>query len=562
MLRAFKGKYEEVLCGNDCRLRIVASIGKQSKGKSYFMGKVFGENIPNKHGMCVDKGTDILFWVRCRNFLLLDMEGLEGKKGTEERDMLNFVVSFTLANVVLLHISHDDLENSTFIENFSYGFWQSSILSCKLNATAPKIILLIRDPRISKECKETVFFYKELVKKFERMVNQKVKEYENEHYSRAERVLSQSAKSEEDKANVAKRLTDLMAKKIEKFFIDAHFCIYFVDSFKKGIKYCKMNNEFCIVKSNFEEIFSLVSEYCITSCSNPQSPQSYSANKYWGVNSPLSQRIHQMLLPDISNNRHKIFEIIYFEVKYNLFSHFRNFFGYLRLMEKYYFKALKLEKIEIKIRTSIDQNSPDLKIRKLREDHGNALEKYFTKHLSNPEHIEYIKNYLKYCSTLSFCETFRFDPGYPFSTLYQKIENIFRSDTEDKRNKELVIIEKSLKGYQCLVYYNQEFVDMVNLILQPKFKFYQALFGIYQRRIDYHLHLIQEYSDLNKIYSGLTIENYEDLMNKILLLLGQKKNFLQVNQFLSDLKELHKFLMLQKIHRPKLGNSIVYSRLI
>ena len=77
LLVAFKERYLQVLNEIDPNLPIIVSIGKQSKGKSYFLGKLFNNNIPNKYNQLTDQGTIILSKKVFENFLLLDMKDLK-----------------------------------------------------------------------------------------------------------------------------------------------------------------------------------------------------------------------------------------------------------------------------------------------------------------------------------------------------------------------------------------------------------------------------------------------------------------------------------------------------
>ena len=79
--------------------------------------------------------------------MLLDMEGFETQSDDVERDVFNFCSIQTLSDIILLHVTQDDLENQTFLETFSFAFWQSSRTTKKYRDSLPEIILLIRDPR-------------------------------------------------------------------------------------------------------------------------------------------------------------------------------------------------------------------------------------------------------------------------------------------------------------------------------------------------------------------------------------------------------------------------------
>ena len=164
-IEKIQSKYLEALQGNS--LPIVSSIGKQSTGKSYFLGKMPNDDsIENKNSQFCKRGTSLLFSKVYEEFLLLDMEGLESDQGTVERDILNFAATFSTSDVLLLHITQLDLETNTLIDSFSYTFWHSTKISSKFSLRLPEIILLIRDPRISLESEKTLAFYRTIINDF------------------------------------------------------------------------------------------------------------------------------------------------------------------------------------------------------------------------------------------------------------------------------------------------------------------------------------------------------------------------------------------------------------
>ena len=103
----------------------MASIGKQSLGEFYFLGRLFNDStIPNKHGQLVNRGNNAQFSKVYRDSQLVGMEGLEGNQGSIERDIFNFTTTFALTDIILLHITQADLENAVFLDNFAYTFLQ------------------------------------------------------------------------------------------------------------------------------------------------------------------------------------------------------------------------------------------------------------------------------------------------------------------------------------------------------------------------------------------------------------------------------------------------------
>ena len=147
LLLEFRNKIIEVTRSISPNFPIVGSIGKQSRGKSYFCGKLFNRPISNKLNSTEAQGTRIFYSELFDHFVLLDMEGLENESVSIKRDVFNFCSILTISDIILLHITHEDLENQVFIDTFSFLFWQSSRIAKKHRLFPPQIFLILRDPR-------------------------------------------------------------------------------------------------------------------------------------------------------------------------------------------------------------------------------------------------------------------------------------------------------------------------------------------------------------------------------------------------------------------------------
>ena len=142
------------------------------------------------------------------------MEGLQGDMNSVERDILNYSATFAIADVLLLHISQSDMESTTFLESISYSFWHSSKISSKFGLDLPKIILLIRDPRVSTACRETIKFYSKHVAMFQEKVNIRVREMENHYIQRIEEVISESPNSNKEEKKLAKEAIENLGNRL------------------------------------------------------------------------------------------------------------------------------------------------------------------------------------------------------------------------------------------------------------------------------------------------------------------------------------------------------------
>lgn len=556
LTQEFKEKIDEMLRKNDCKLPIVASIGKQSKGKSYFMGKLFGGDIPNKHNQFVEKGTDVFYIKTCKNFLLLDMEGLEGKEGTTERDMLNFAITYALSSIFILHISQEDLENSVFIESFSYYFWHASKLSLKFNPAKPKILLMIRDPRISEEKKETVLFYNRAVEKFEKKINEKILGYIKTFHDNTLNALSSPDTKKLETAVINQGVLHLLdEQKTRKFKIKKYFCIYYIESFKKGPKYYEMNKNFEITKMDFEIISNLIYEICSQyrpACMSPF----FDPKNYFDVSYGISRRIHEKNSYEIT--RESMVECIYLEVNYNSFSHFRDFFGYLRFMESFYEIFIPIAKINSSLTVNVNENTSQNKIIEIRGLFKSDMGKIINGAFGYYEYAEYANKYIKYLTVFKFCKMFGIDPKHPNQSLYASVDSILSRNVRENTIAQVAKIWKEKKEYECFAYFDDEFRNMVSVLMKFRFKLYESLFEIYKEKIKKSLKTTP--SELITRFDIVVCEKYEEPISQLLLLTGQSKNFSQIETYLNDLRDLQKLLIIQDIEKYYSGlkNSIIY----
>ena len=135
-------------------------LASRVSGKSYFLNRVFDQSILTKDSKTLSRGTIFLNYSQLPEFHLLDMEGLDSSKGDLYRDVFNFFSIMTISDVVLLHISHHDLEDIKFIKEFGFMLYQafsSSKSTCFLfRLDLPKFYFWLRTHdgiwRMKKHC--------------------------------------------------------------------------------------------------------------------------------------------------------------------------------------------------------------------------------------------------------------------------------------------------------------------------------------------------------------------------------------------------------------------------
>lgn len=556
LLEAFKAKYLHALDWNNGNLPIVASIGKQSKGKSYFLGKLFGEDIPNKHNEYVEKGTDILYEkVINNNFLLFDMEGLEGNQGQIERDILNFATTFVIVDVVLLHASQEDLENMVFMENFAYVMWHSTKISQKFSLELPKIIVLIRDPRISKEDQETVDFYNTLIRNFEDSVNRKIYEFEGDLIDSIKQALLNANKKqkEEEKKAIEKSIEKMKNDRITDMFkILYHFCIYSQEKFSRGRVYYEMDFDFSLRKSDFANLRNVINRIIAEKHENFVIASQFNPQDYLNIDNQASRHIHEATsyAASVENSKKTLFLNIWIEVKYNVFSHFRSIDGYLRFMEGYNRYSHKFEKINKEIASKVKKNLSGPEKISLQEQHRKEIQVDLVKCFDDPIQRAYVLPYLKYLSAVSYSETFGLNPGVTENCSYQQLSAVINFFTAENNNHVLTQTEKNKMMYECLGYYEREFREIVKIILQHKFKLFKVLFCIYKKRISDFLQVDFKYKEEVKgHFEAVYEEDYSGEVMKLISCLDLTEHFqrIRVYDFIRFLKNLEQTLVLNKL---------------
>ena len=146
------------------------------------------------------------------------MEGLDSSSGTTTRDYFNFLLAMSISNILLLHVSHQDLENRKFINDFAFLYNQCfnphKVNCFSFRPKLPKIILMLRDPRWDNDDFTTFQKYKDLVNQFESEVRRLTEIYANELKN-----LFEHDKQDERHFDVSEHREQMLRFKIKTFFI-------------------------------------------------------------------------------------------------------------------------------------------------------------------------------------------------------------------------------------------------------------------------------------------------------------------------------------------------------
>ena len=516
LIDEFKQHYISVLDQTDPNIPIIASIGKQSHGKSFFLSKLLSANIPHKHNQCIDKGTNILYHQSFNNFLLLDMEGMEGDAGNSERDILNFSSSFAIADILLLHISQEELENSQYKESLSYVIWNSLKIAMKFNLNMPEIIILIRDPRIAAKNEETIEYYNKLIKQFEGSINEVVEGYEKKLIEVIENVLIKTTKDKKDEKKMAEEAIKKLKEEALKhqIKISKHFTIYFRDSFEddEDPTYHEMkiiNGKILLPESNFPELLEFINNKSVDIINKRNSLDSF--EDCYSLENEITINIQQRIKEHLSNckSRKIIFESIYIECKHNIFSHYRNFNGLIRFFEKYNTYSIRIEKLTEKISKNVKKDITDKKIIELKNKHKKEIDSFINENFDEENSKIYTLAYLKYITADCFCNTFCLRPGVPDSISYQALYTIIHYQTPGNISHQLEQVKKNIKLFDCLSYNDSEFTYILQNKMTINFQLFITLYYIYKRKIEESREQSYGYKeDITNSISDINENNY------------------------------------------------------
>ena len=144
-------KYEKAFKELSINNRGIFSMGDQSTGKSYLLGKMFPECGFSAKRDISQKGTDVVEFKKISDgYYLADMEGFNGTdEVSKARDILNISIAFQLGELVIFHIKCGNILTRHFIEMFSFRIFQSLInIDREISNEYSKIGIFLRDVEI------------------------------------------------------------------------------------------------------------------------------------------------------------------------------------------------------------------------------------------------------------------------------------------------------------------------------------------------------------------------------------------------------------------------------
>lgn len=536
---------------------IVVSTGKQSRGKSTFLQHLFQDfSIPSKSYQNISRGTIGFIDKNYDNLVLVDMEGIESFESDPRRDIFNLCSSFTIADIVLLHISHDDLENRDFINNFAFRFLQSARTCLKYKENLPEIILLIRDPRWVNKNKQTSYDYDHLVEGFRMSINDAIsRTFLKFSDLFREEALKNSSSEEEKKENVeaVNKLNNELIR--YQLFLSEYYCIYFnIDIETQKTHYYELKHlsgePSYFEDSNFPSLLKKITETCYQKRQIQELCNFGNYGPLFGIDSELVYSIQRII--DLSSRvcLSQIIEHIHIDVSHNMFFKYLDENNVLRTVECFNKLRRGIDKISEEIIKSGSKCTNELSILKIRNKHQDKIGRLLEKETQDNEIMIDIISYFKYLSALSFANCFSLTKDVKNSYSYQTLESIFIFGTEDITKHQISKIKDSITRFRCLFYFDEEFEEILKILMKDYFKLNECVFSLYKNIIENTLQEDYRYYDvLSKQVSLYQQANYISNIEKMLEPLSPYISEIclpETQDLITKLKDLHSIVLLEK----------------
>ncbi|OMJ79349.1 hypothetical protein SteCoe_20642 [Stentor coeruleus] len=536
---------------------IVVSTGKQSRGKSTFLQNLFQDfTIPSKSYQNISRGTVGFTVKQYENLVLVDMEGLESFNSDPRRDIFNLCSTFTIADIVLLHISHDDLENRDFINSFAFRFLQSAKTCLKYKEKLPQIILLIRDPRWVNKNKETSNDYDNLVENFRGNVNDAIiRMFMRFSDLFRDEALNNSVSEEEKKENI--NAVNMMNNGLSMcyFLISCYYCVYFnIDIETQKTHYYELKHlvgqPSYFEDSNFPSLFNIITETCYKKKQIQGLCDHKNYQPLFGIDSELVYSIQRILDYSSEVCLSHIIEHIHIDVAHNIF--FKYFDENLVLRTVEYFNKLRrgIEKISEEIIEAGSKCTNELSILKIRNKHQDKIGRLLEKETKDRELMIDIISYFKYLSALSFANCFSLVKGVKNSYSFQTLESIFMFGTKDITSHQISKMKDSITRFRCLFYFDDEFEEILKILMKDYFKLNESIFSLYKTIIENTLQEDYRYYDV--LSKQVSLYQQADYISNIEKMLEPLSPYLsgihlpETQDFIEKLKDLHSVILLEK----------------
>ncbi|OMJ77646.1 hypothetical protein SteCoe_22728 [Stentor coeruleus] len=556
-------------------LPIIASLGKKNCGKSSFMRFILHDNydVQELNRKILDDPNSFSY-KKYQDLVLVKMHDLESQDDRSENTLLRFSSCLALADILFLHISHTDLQNDTFIQTFASNYLQSVKTCLKYRQDLPNIIILVRDPQWLGIDPELYNEYKNIVELFLNKVNYIIDVLFRKFCLMFEEEAIKSSDNENEKKENIEAISKLR-EELPRYHLEINnFYVVYCQFDNQNNKPWYYGIEPCsIAEKDFQVCyFDELSQNILRTCHEKRqiSDQYLSLNStpISGIRNEMTNRI-QIMLQNYSNQnpRRRIFEHIRTELKYNIFTKYKDESDCLKLLR--YFTSLRkeIDKINTSIISTNKTKFTEIEIQQIRNKHQNEIERLISENIDDRELMISIIGYFKYITAITFANTFSVTPNFKDSYCYEAFEYIFFFSRDDEIiSNQFSTVETNLCKFRCLFYYDEEMEDIIKTLIPDYFKIYESIFCIYKDVIDCSLRQNYKYKEIFDKEAEIFMQNnYIENLEKLVNLLSNfiVCDFMDVKEFLSMLKSIHIQALLNKKNTTEFysGENVLFKEL-
>ena len=416
-------------------------------------------------------------------------------------------------------------------------------------------------------------------------VNEKISKYSRDFFSAVQTVLLNEKKNNEEEKKETEEVLERIQAEMASYElkISSHFVVFFEKSVLRGtVSYFQLlmtNDRAEFFETNFENLFKYIDENCQKFKKKNIKSLEYQIGSLFQLNNDQTAFIQQSIRESVMQElkREKTVACIYFDIKYDIFFNFRYFEGFYGIASGYYKFSVKFEKICAEISKKVSENTSDDEIANLKTKHYFKFNELLIKNFDSLYRRK-IEKFIKYLSANAFCKNFSLAPqNISYDTLNSIIEFPLKINYQHKpkgKNKEneikdftdhqIKITEKSMKMFECLCYYDNEFLWMIKNLFGKEFLIYKTLFDIYEvvikkssernyywtQVIDRQISIVESYVFTNQFLK------YLDLFSSIIDI-----DKIKIKAFIESLKEVHLNVLRVKkneLNELKMNHKIVH----
>ncbi|OMJ79351.1 hypothetical protein SteCoe_20644 [Stentor coeruleus] len=465
------------------------------------------------------------------DFEVILMKSFDEISSNSQMSVFLLSCAFCLSNTVIIQVMQNEIQDNFFIENFSFFFLQSALMSLKHIKKLPKIILVIFASNNNGK-KITAKKYASIVDNFYEKVNSSISSY-------VKLIDDEIGKNQNSNGFVNLNKIRDPIKNIR--FPVSYFCVYnkendeYIDFNRKNSSWeenCKISKGLWdkLKKRSYNEEQKMIKK------------MNFNHIEMFDMMNELTFKIQQLLHDRKKNiSRSNIIENIYKEIIHSSLVKYRknneivkiiNFFKELAKSSKE-FECFFLKKTKVKINEPI--------ISELKEEHKRIVHSLLEKNMRDNDLFFSVYENFIYLSAVEFSNNFSLKPSLKNSLCYEFLRNaMFLEDDPETIEKGLINIEMNIHLYKCLAFYNLEFKELLKLLLTNMVDINKCISVIYKEIIEFTINYDYKYSDvLEQQIHHYSQKNYNI---HILNLMSKLANYANLNEdYDCDIEVLLKF---------------------